>query len=94
MRTHEQLVEELMKRPGVKAEVERLELEEGTLLDKQIQVHQVISNSNETAKIVALRDAAKIGTDAIKRGEFTVLENKQDIANLVRTASERTNSKA
>lgn len=34
MRTHEQLVEELMKRPGVKAEVERLEQEEGALLDK------------------------------------------------------------
>ncbi len=33
MRTHEQLVEELMKRPGVKAEVERLEREEGALLD-------------------------------------------------------------
>ena len=40
MQTHEQLVEELMKRPGVKAEVERLEREEGALLDKQIQAHQ------------------------------------------------------
>lgn len=47
MRTHEQLVEELMKRPGVKAEVERLELEEGALLDKQIQANQAKLNSKE-----------------------------------------------
>jgi hypothetical protein len=40
MLTHEQLVEELMKRPGVKAQLERLEREEGALLDKQIQAHQ------------------------------------------------------
>lgn len=47
MRTHEQLVEELMKRLGVKAEVERLEREEGALLDKQIQTHQAKLNSKE-----------------------------------------------
>jgi hypothetical protein len=47
MRTHEQLVEELMKRPGVKAETERLEREEGALLDKQIQANQAKLNSNE-----------------------------------------------
>jgi hypothetical protein len=47
MRTHEQLVDELMKRPGVKAEVERLEREEGALLDKQIKVHQAKLNSKE-----------------------------------------------
>ena len=40
MQTHAQLVEEIMKRPGVKAEVERLERKEGELLDKQIQAHQ------------------------------------------------------
>ena len=43
MQTHEQLVEELMKRPSVKAEVERLEREEGALLDKQIQAHQTVT---------------------------------------------------
>ena len=43
MRTHEQLVGELMKRPGVKDEVESLEREEGALLDKQIQAHQANS---------------------------------------------------
>jgi hypothetical protein len=89
MRTHEQLVEELMKRPGVKAKVERLEREKGALLDKQIQTHQAISNSKEAAKLVALRDAAKIGTDAIDRGDFTTLENERDISNLVSQAGER-----
>jgi antitoxin ParD1/3/4 len=48
----------------------------------------------EAAKLVALRDAAKIGTDAIERGEFTTLENEQDIANLVRQTGERANVRA
>ncbi len=87
MQTHEQLVEELMKRPGVKAEVERLEREEGALLDMQIQAHQ--SKSKNADKLQALRGAAKIGTDAIERGDFTKLENEQNIANLVHQAGER-----
>ena len=33
MRTHEQVIQELLKRPGVKAEVERLEREESALLE-------------------------------------------------------------
>jgi hypothetical protein len=89
MLTHEKLTEELMKRPGVKAELERLEREEGALLDKQVLAHQAISNSKEAAKLVALRDAAKIGTDAIEHGDFVTLENEQDIANLVNQAGER-----
>jgi hypothetical protein len=88
MLTHEQLVAELMKSPGVKAEVEHLEREEGALLDTQIQANQAASNSKEAAKLVALREAAKIGTDAIDRGDFTTLENEQDIANLVHQAGE------
>ena len=47
MLTHEQLIAELMKRPGVKAEVERLEREEGALLDKQIQANQGKLNLKE-----------------------------------------------
>jgi antitoxin ParD1/3/4 len=43
----------------------------------------------EAAKLVALRNAAKVGTDAIERGDFTTLANEQDIANLVRQAGER-----
>jgi antitoxin ParD1/3/4 len=48
----------------------------------------------EAAKLVALRDAAKIGTDAIERGDFTTLENDQDIANVIRQAGERANVRA
>ena len=33
MQTHEQLVAKLMRRPGVRKEVERIECEEGELLD-------------------------------------------------------------
>ena len=33
--------------------------------------------------------AAQLGTDAIERGAFIVLENELDIANLVRRAAER-----
>jgi antitoxin ParD1/3/4 len=43
----------------------------------------------EAAKLVALRGAAKVGTDAMERGDFTVLENEQEIANVVRQAGER-----
>jgi transcriptional regulator with XRE-family HTH domain len=33
MRAHDQLVKAMLRKPGVKAEVERIELEEGELLD-------------------------------------------------------------
>lgn len=33
MRTHDQVVRKLLKRPGVRTEVERIEREEGALLD-------------------------------------------------------------
>ena len=33
MRTHDQVVAKLMRRPGVRKEVERIEREEGVLLD-------------------------------------------------------------
>ena len=33
MRTHKQVVAKLMKQPGVQAEVERIEREEGAVLD-------------------------------------------------------------
>jgi DNA-binding XRE family transcriptional regulator len=33
MRTHDQVVAKLMKRPGVRSEVERIEREEGAVLD-------------------------------------------------------------
>lgn len=40
MQTHDQFVEELMQRPGVRAELERLEQEEGTLLDALLKARQ------------------------------------------------------
>jgi ribosome-binding protein aMBF1 (putative translation factor) len=37
MHTHSQLVKKIMRRPGVKAEVERIEREEGELLDSLLK---------------------------------------------------------
>ncbi|QTR50315.1 helix-turn-helix domain-containing protein [Candidatus Thiothrix anitrata] len=37
MRTHDQLVDQLMSRPGVRAEVERIEQEETELLDQLLK---------------------------------------------------------
>ncbi|MDO8774036.1 MAG: type II toxin-antitoxin system ParD family antitoxin [Burkholderiaceae bacterium] len=43
----------------------------------------------EAAKLAALRAAVKVGSDAMERGDYTVLTSEQDIANLVRQAGER-----
>ena len=40
MRTHNQLVEKLMRRKGVRSEVERIEREEGVLLDALLKARQ------------------------------------------------------
>ena len=40
MRTHDQLVAKLMRRPGVRQEVERIEREEGVLLDILLKARQ------------------------------------------------------
>jgi antitoxin ParD1/3/4 len=40
----------------------------------------------ESAKLAALRDAAKLGFDAIERGESLALQTDQDIAGFVRRA--------
>ncbi len=40
MQTHDQLVKKLMRRPGVRAEVERIEREEGALLDALLKARQ------------------------------------------------------
>jgi ribosome-binding protein aMBF1 (putative translation factor) len=40
MRTHDQLVKTLMRRPGVRAEVARIEREEGELLDALLKARQ------------------------------------------------------
>ncbi len=40
MQTHDQLIKKLMKRPGVRAEVERIEHEEAALLDALLKARQ------------------------------------------------------
>jgi len=40
MRTHNQLVEKLLRRKGVRSEVERIEREEGVLLDALLKARQ------------------------------------------------------
>jgi hypothetical protein len=40
MQTHDQLVKKLMRRPGVREEVERLEREESALLDALLKARQ------------------------------------------------------
>ncbi len=40
MKTHDQLVKKLMRRPGVRAEVERIERDESVLLDALLKARQ------------------------------------------------------
>ncbi len=40
MRTHDQVVSKLLRRPGVREEVERIEREEGELLDKLLKARR------------------------------------------------------
>ena len=57
MRTHEQLIKKLLDRPGVKAEVERLEREEGALLDALLKARQ-------EAGLTRAQVAERMGTQA------------------------------
>lgn len=57
MRTHEQVVEKLMKRPGVRAEVERLEREEFALLD-------LLLKARREAGLSQAQVARRMGTQA------------------------------
>ncbi len=57
MRTHEQLVKKLMQRPGVRAEVERLEREESALLDALLKARQ-------DAGLTQAQVAERMGTQA------------------------------
>ena len=51
MRTHEQIVEKLISRPGVRAEVERLEREEFALLDVLLKArHEACLSQAQVAK--------------------------------------------
>ena len=57
MATHQELVKKLMKRPGVKAEVGRIEREEGVLLDALLKARQ-------SAGLTQADVAQRMGTQA------------------------------
>ena len=57
MKTHDEVVKALMKRSGVKAEVERIEREEGELLDALLKARQ-------EAGLTQAELAARMGTQA------------------------------
>ena len=57
MRTHDQLVRKLMRRPAVRAEVERIEREEATLLDALLKARQA-------AGLTQAQVAERMGTQA------------------------------
>ena len=57
MRTHDQLIKKLMRRPGVRAEVERIEREEAALLDALLKARQ-------EAGLTQAQLAERMGTQA------------------------------
>lgn len=57
MRTHEQVVRKLMRRPGVRAEVGRIEREEGALLDALLK-------ARHGAGLTQAQVAERMGTQA------------------------------
>ena len=57
MQTHEQIVKKLLRRPGVRAEVERLEREEFALLDALLKARQ-------EAGLTQAQVAERMGTQA------------------------------
>lgn len=57
MQTHDQLVRKLMRRSGVRAEVERIEREEGALLDALLKARQ-------QAGLTQAQIAERMGTQA------------------------------
>lgn len=57
MQTHDKLIKKLMTRPGVRAEVERIEREEAVLLDALLKARQ-------DAGLTQAQVAARMGTHA------------------------------
>ncbi len=57
MQTHDQLVKKLLRRPGVRAEVERIEREESVLLDGLLKARQ-------DAGLTQAQVAERMGTQA------------------------------
>ena len=71
MRAHNQIVAKLMKRPGVRAEVERIEREEGALLD-------LLLRARHDAGLTQAQVAQRMGTQppAIARLERSLATGK------------------
>ena len=71
MRTHEQVVAKLMSRPGVRKEVERIEREEGALLD-------LLLKARHDAGLTQAQVAERMGTQppAIARLERSLATGK------------------
>jgi DNA-binding XRE family transcriptional regulator len=71
MRTHDQIVAKLMKRPGVRSEVERIEREEGVLLD-------LLLKARHDAGLTQAQVAERMGTHppAIARLEKSLATGK------------------
>jgi ribosome-binding protein aMBF1 (putative translation factor) len=57
MRTHDQVIKKLLQRPGVRAEVERIEREESALLDALLKARQ-------DAGLTQAQVAERMGTHA------------------------------
>ena len=57
MQSHDQLVKKLLRRPGVRVEVERIEREEGVLLDALLKARQ-------DAGLTQAQVAERMGTQA------------------------------
>jgi DNA-binding XRE family transcriptional regulator len=57
MQTHDQLIKKLIKRPGVKTEVERIEREEAVLLDTLLK-------ARHDARLTQAQVAERMGTKA------------------------------
>ena len=57
MKTHDQMVKKLMRRPGVRAEVERIERDEAVLLDALLKARQ-------EACLTQAQVAERMGTQA------------------------------
>jgi DNA-binding XRE family transcriptional regulator len=71
MRTHDQLVAKLMRRPGVRREVERIEREEGVLLD-------ILLKARQEAGLTQAQVAERMGTQppAVARLERALATGK------------------
>ena len=65
MKTHDEVVQALIKRSGVRAEVERIEREEGELLDALFKARQQADQSQAER-------VTRMGTQSTPMGDRTI----------------------